>query len=548
MKFQIIVPLSLTTEISTYAPYGAMYIATALQEEGHEVRIENGDIDKFDTAELLRRIKEFAPDVIGFSATVSTSYKYVKETSKRIRRQLPQVKIVVGGGLAAAAEVVLKHTETDIVVIGEGDVTIKELTRKLACKEPYHDVAGICFRGHEGIVRTPPRTPIRNLDVLKYPAFDLVDIDKYLIDIRRYIKGFLHYKNYDQRLFQPHRSKRMLRIPLSRGCINSCSFCYRPVRGIRYFSFQYIFDYIEYLMGKFNINVFSFGDECFAANKAWGWKFLEELRRRKLDIMFQILGTKVETVDYELLRTFKDAGCFIIEYGFESGSQKMLDIMEKRVTVRQNLEAARWTKQADLFTMPAFVFGMPGETTETVRDTIEFLKAIDYGSEWYQYTYTFAVPGTPLYEYAKATGLISDEDKYLESIYLSTPNNFLDLPHFINFTAEPLEVVQSWPALVHGALLRHYSKNWIDYFVKRYVKPKNILFSLKRYGFMKTLTKIWSRLFARISRKTSVAKQDCLRQESAGRVKHLEVINRFLGKDQPGMSLRKLLKQMQVKT
>lgn len=548
MKFQIIVPPSLEIfrESPTYPPYGAMYIASALLEEGHEVRIENGSVEKFDDVELSRRIKTFAPDAIGISATVATSYKYVKEITVRLKEWFPHLKIIVGGGLAAAAEAVLKYTGTDIVVVGEGDITIKELSRRLADRESYHDVAGICFKDGDVIKKTPARAPIGNLDILRYPAFDLVDMDKYLMDVRRYVESYPYYKDPDPRLFEPHRSKGMLRVPFSRGCINNCSFCYRPVRGIRYFSFQYTFDYIEHLMKKFDINVFSFGDESFVSHKAWGWKFLEELRRRKLDIMFQILGTKVGTVDSDLLCAFKEAGCFFIEYGFESGSQKMLDVMDKKVTVKENLEAARWTKEAGLFTMPAFVLGMPGETTETIKETIEFLKEIDYGIGWYQYTYALAVPGTPLYDYAKVTGLISDEDRYLESIYRVTPNQSINSPDFINFTSEPFEVVKSWPVLMEDALLRYYSKNWLDYFIKKYLKPDSVRFYLKKHGFRKTLIKIWNRLFSR--KRYSIAKRYGATSEPLKNSKHLNAINRFLGKDEAGMSLRKLLEQLKVET
>lgn len=544
MKFQIVVPPSLPAEISTYSPYGAMYIAAALKEDGHEVRIENGDLDKFDEIELVRRVKEFDPDAVGFSATISTSYKFVKDASRRIKDLFPEVKIIVGGGLSAAAETVLKCTAADIVVVGEGDITIKELTGKMVSGEPYDNVAGICFRQGETFVRTPPRAAITNLDTLKYPAFDLVDIEKYFIDVNKFARGFLNYKNPDPRLFEPHRSKKMFRVPISRGCINSCTFCYRSVRGIRYFSFQYIFDYVEYIMREFGINVFSFGDECFASHKAWAWRFIEELRKRKIDIMFHILGTKVETVDRDLLYALKEAGCFMIEYGFESGSQKMLDIMEKRVTVKQNIDAARWTKEAGLFTMPALVLGMPGETRETVRETIEFLKAIDYGPEWYQFTYAFAVPGTPLYEYALKTGLISDEDGYLESIYKITPNDCWNSSAFINFTSETLEEARSWPAMIHESLLRHFSRNELDYAMKKYVKSGIVLFYLKKYGLLKTCRRIAEKIF----KAAKAANQEADLPKNTDRKRHLETVNKYIGKGQTGMSLRKVLSMIHAGT
>lgn len=540
MKFQIVVPPSLPGRIPTHPPYGALYIATSLKREGYETRVENGDLDGFSDEELLRRINDFSPDVVGISATISTSYKFVKKISALIKKRFPGIKIIVGGGLSASAEVVLKNTSVDIVVIAEGDITVKELAKSFVSGGPLGGIDGICFREGDNILKTRPRKPILDLDLLPYPDFDLIDTEKYLIDIKDYLAGFVHYTNPDPRLFEPHRSKKMFRAPISRGCINKCSFCYRSVPGIRYFSFKYIFDYIEYLMDRYRINVFSFGDECFAANKEWGWKFLEELERRKLDIMFQVFGTKVETVDQELLRAFKKAGCFSIEYGFESGSQKMLNVIEKRVSLKQNIDTARWTKEEGLFTMPAFVLGMPGETTETIKETIEFMKAIDYGPEWFQHTFAFAVPGTPLYEYARLTGLITDEDKYLESIHLLTPNNFLDSGVFINFTSEPIEVLRNWPSLIIESLCRHYAKNDLDYFIKRYVRPQSIVYNLKNYGLKKTLAKVCDRLFSRKKQLGHNPKEKIARAETEERKNYIKFVNRFLGKGTPGMSLREI--------
>jgi radical SAM superfamily enzyme YgiQ (UPF0313 family) len=226
------------------------------------------------------------------------------------------------------------------------------------------------------------------------------------------------------------------------------------------------------------------------SSKEYGWEFIAEIKRRKLDIMFHIMGTKVETVDEKLLQALKGAGCFFIEYGFESGSQKMLDVMEKKVTVARNLEAARATKAAGLFTVPTIVLGMPGETDETVRETIEFMKKLDYGSGWYQYTYAFAVPGTPLYEYGRLTHRIPDEDRYLEAIYRATPTHFIESPDFVNFTAEPIGTVRRWPVMIKEELLKHYSRNKLDYLIRKYLRSEIFFFYMKRNGIRKTLQKI----------------------------------------------------------
>lgn len=472
-------------------PYGAMYIAGSLMQEGHQVSIEALDIERVDDAELSRRIEKFAPDIIGISAILSTSYKYVKNTSEFIKRVYPHIKIILGGGLGAAAELVLNKTAVDVVVIGEGDITVKELAAKMARKETYEGVHGIAFRDGGKVIITLPRRPIADMDILGYPAFDLVDMDSYMMDTKKFLKASRHYKNPDKRFFDKHRSRKMLRTMVSRGCINSCTFCYRITRGLRHFSTRYIGDYIEYLMDRFGVNAFSFDDECFAPNKEWNWEFINEIRGRKLDIIFQILGMRIDTVDYDILRAYKDAGCFMIEYGIESGSQKMLDIMEKNVTVQQNIDVSKWTRKAGIYMCPNLVLGMPGETNKTIDDNISFLKEIGYGPYCYQYSYAFALPGSPLYDYARLTGLVKDEDAYLEDIYYADMHTHIFKDTFVNYTSQPLAAVRSWPEAIKDALLRHYNKNRLNYFINKTLKLDALYHALRSYGLKKTIAMIW---------------------------------------------------------
>jgi radical SAM superfamily enzyme YgiQ (UPF0313 family) len=132
----------------------------------------------------------------------------------------------------------------------------------------------------------------------------------------------------------------------------------------------------------------------------------------------------------------------MIEYGFESGSQKMLNIMDKGVTVEQNRNAALWTKEAGIYTSPAFVLGMPGETEETVNDSIKFLQSLDYDFKQYQWSFALPIPGSPLYDFAKITKAIEDEDEFLSSLTgdIAGAGTF-----HINLTDEPDRTVVGWP-------------------------------------------------------------------------------------------------------
>ncbi|MFH1593922.1 MAG: radical SAM protein [Candidatus Omnitrophota bacterium] len=445
----VIPPLGMKNTV--YPPYGSMYIASALRDSGYVPEILDIDTERITIKEIIERIKEIDPKYIGISGIIATSYIYVKELSREIRRAFPHKTQILGGGLSSAALVVLNNSDIDIVVCGEGDVTIVELIKCLEGKGDLKSIAGICYRKDSKPVFTDKRQLIINLDKLPYPAFDLVNMDKYLPDGVGLIRKF-GMDISDERIYSPSRKKRMITIPTSRGCFNECSFCFRAYKGLRVHSIKYIFDFIEYCIEKFNVGFFTFGDECFAPSKKRNWEFIEEYKRRKLDIIFRILGMRVDTVDRDILHGFKEIGCWMIEYGFESGSQRMLNIINKRVTVKQNVDAALWTKEAGIYTSPALVLGMPGETDESIEETIEFLKSLNFNFKQYQWKYAIPIPGSQLYKYAKLIGIIKDEDKYLSSL----AGDAGDGNFSVNLTDLPDRVVAGWAGRLKNSLDMDY--------------------------------------------------------------------------------------------
>jgi len=169
-KFLIIVP-PLRAKATYYPPFGALYIASALRSAGHHVQMLNVDVERIGVPEVMKRLHSFSPDIIGITGIVSTVYKYIKEISQIIKKELPGIKIILGGSISAAAEIVLKNTVIDVVVKGEGEITINELTPCLLNSGDLSKVNGIMFRdGNNNIVQTPPREQIKDIDE-KYPVF-----------------------------------------------------------------------------------------------------------------------------------------------------------------------------------------------------------------------------------------------------------------------------------------------------------------------------------------------------------------------------------------
>ncbi len=455
-----------------YPPYGAMYVAAALKKIGFSTKILNVDTERITNKEAIERIRGIDPKYIGFSGIVAPSYRYIKELSIQLKREFPDKIQILGGGLASAVKPLFENTPIDIVVLGEADLTVADLFKCLESKGDLNNIAGICFRNGTSYTQTAKGRLVTNLDSLPYPEFGLIDMDRYLPDGKEFIHRFTT-KLKDKRIYDPNRKKKMLTIPTSRGCFAQCSFCFRAYPGIRVNSIKYVFDFIEYCLNKFDVGFLTLGDECFAPSKARNWEFVEEYKRRKSNFVFRVLGMRVDTVDKEILRAFKEIGCWMIEYGFESGSQKMLNIMDKRVSVEQNRQVALWTEEAGIYTSPTLVLGMPGETQETIRESIDFIKFLNFGFKQYQWTYALPIPGAPLYDFIKLTGAIKDEDEYLVS--LDGPVAGAGVFH-VNMTDEPDEIVAGWADRVRDEVDA-------DYFKKRY-----------KFGFIAKIMDIFEKI------------------------------------------------------
>lgn len=450
----------LRENVSFYPPFGALSVMAAAEEDGHTTYLLDLDAHRCGYRDTIKQICSLRPDVVGISAVVSTAYKYVKELSFLIKQEMPNTVIVIGGGLSAAGDTVLSHSAVDVVVHGEGEITFKELLKRIENRERLEGISGISFKKNGKIIKNPSRELIKNLDILPFPNYDLLNLDKYILDIHRFVAE----RNYgipgkiDQRVFNTNRSPKFLRINISRGCVNRCTFCYRNMTGIRIHSFKYTGDLIEHFIKKYDIGHISFGDECFGHSKEWLWDFIKMIKERKFDLTYHVTGMRVNAIDEDIMAALKEIGVWHIQFGFESGSQKILNIMEKNTTIEQNVNAALLAKKMGINTIPFIIIGYPGETVETLHQTINFLKKADLISETFRPTFPMAMPGTPLYEYAQLIGYINNEDKYLETISNLDTTILSDDNYFINYTDEPDSMALSWLTLIRDEINEYYNK------------------------------------------------------------------------------------------
>ena len=490
---------------TVFPPLGSMAIIQALIKAGYK------DTSLFDIdglrpsySEVIAHFQRERLDVVGISGVVSTAYKFTKQLIGTIHEILPETPVIVGGNVAANSEVLMRLAKADYCVAGEGELTAVELMNYLGEKggrsqpddyEALRKIQGITFIDENDVVVFTgyrPDVPADSLYDLDYDILERdTDINRYIIDPWFYV-GFA----YDPRSFEPQRKgKKLATLVTTKGCVAKCTFCHRWDKGIRFVGVDRIIERIKMVQERYNVGFISFADENFGSNQKWNDELLEKIA--PLDVLWRVGGVRCRTVNLDLLKRMRDVGCVNVQYGIESGSQRMLDVMEKNTKVEHNRNAARWTYEAGLYTSYALVLAMPGETPETVQESIEFLKEVTEFLPEPPYGRTSinrleALPGTPVYEYGKVLGIIGrspeEEEKYL--LHISDTSGG-EAGKQLNFTDYPDFVVQSWKRLMwievmhnwykkhpeaQSPMLKALWKSFLSLFVPNISRP------MKRYG------------------------------------------------------------------
>lgn len=443
----------MTTPIRPYPtdfpPLGSLAVIQALRERGFDVSFLNIDYHRQAEEEIRRYFREGCFDVVGVSAVVSTAYAYTKYIAQLIRDESPNSVIVVGGNLAASAEVLLRLTETDICVLGDGELIFADLVEFLALggsKGPgLREQPGLSFLDEGEFVFTGYRAPPEG-KAISQPDYQILAEDG---SLDHYLPTDPWWLRFDEAEPPVGMSNmRSATVVTTKGCVAKCTFCHRFEKGYRMSPAESVMTHVRHLQEQYNVGFVAVGDENFGSHKDLSREIA--LGFHELGIMWRVAGVRARTVDLETLRFWKAHGCVEVTYGIESGSQTMLDVMQKNTTVEMNAKGLEAAYEAELATALQLVLGMPGETDDTVNETTDFVKKhihciIRNGFPYVSVNYAQALPGTPLYEYARQTRNIGptldDEEQYLLAI---SDVDAYEADHFINYTKQPLLKVLLW--------------------------------------------------------------------------------------------------------
>ncbi len=373
-------------------PLNLMYLGGALENASFSVKIIDDDLEKLSHEKVSRIISKLNPKVVGITATTST-IKNALEYSNLVKNALPDSLIVIGGPHPTFMPVeTLKNSESlDAVVIGEGEGTIVELVEKCSDvnNKKIEDIKGIAYHNLETghIKLNLPRPLIKDLDSIPFPARHLVPFESY---------------NTTQNL-----SSDMI---TSRGCVYSCGYCSSSLimgKKFRSRSPENVVNEIEQLIENYKIKDIAFMDDTFMLNKNRANLIADEIRNRGLDIGF-VASSRVDMVDKTVIEKLKSAGLNTLYYGVESGSQRVLDLMKKGITIKQAEDAVRVAKEVGVDILTSFILGFPGESREEIDKTIDF--SIKLNADYSQFSILTPFPGTPIYHELKEKNLIDTEN------------------------------------------------------------------------------------------------------------------------------------------
>ena len=362
-----------------YPPLGILYISSYLEANGFANDVYDSTFSNL-TA-LKTYIEETKPGIIGIYTNLMTKLNVLKIIQfLKSDTSLQNIKIILGGPEVRNHKEKFLAYGADIIVFGEGEDTMLDLVKAWSSGvEPnLHNMQGIAFKDKEGIIIMPDRVLIRDINQLAFPNRKKINLQLYF-DAWKQKHGFS-----------------MVNVNTMRGCPYSCKWCSRAVYGGSYRrrSAALVVDEIQWLQQNYQFDMIWFVDDVFTINHKWLNEFAAEIEKRKVAVSYEII-TRSDRVNEEVLQLLKQSGCFRVWIGAESGSQKVIDAMDRRVKVEQVRETIKMVKAYGMEAGTFIMLGYPGEEEADIKETLHHLKYSN--PDYYTITVAYPIKGTPLY-------------------------------------------------------------------------------------------------------------------------------------------------------
>ncbi len=363
-----------------YVPLGILYVSAYLEQ--HHVEHEVFDTTFSSFEELKKYLLDYKPDCIGLYVNLMTRLNVLKIISFiRSQQELNSMHIILGG------PEVRNHTQNflnhgaDYLVLGEGEETFLELIQKLGSGkiEELPFVSGICFRDSEGkAAYSPERMKIKDIDSLPQPNRTKINLHKYLD------------------AWKKRHGNNAISVSTMRGCPYTCKWCSRAVYGLSYRrrSAEKVVEELISIKQQYAPDTLWFVDDVFTVSHKWLREFADELNKQNLIIQYECI-TRSDRMNEEVIQLLKQTGCYRVWIGAESGSQKVIDLMDRRVDVNQVREMIVLSKKYGIEAGTFIMLGYPGETETDILETVHHLKSSN--PDHFTITIAYPIKGTELY-------------------------------------------------------------------------------------------------------------------------------------------------------
>ncbi|MBN1912819.1 MAG: radical SAM protein [Candidatus Omnitrophica bacterium] len=379
-------------------PLNLLYLLSFLHSKGFKGDIVDCNIEADPIKAVLKKIKEEKYSFVGFTTTTPLVHR-IYELSDMIKKNYPDIIQLAGGPHATfMSENFLENSQIDFVVRGEGENTLLELLQDKSTSE----INGLSYRRDTKIIHNPDREIIKDLNTLPIPEYELLPVEKYLpsVDTAKRLPVF--------------------HLMTSRGCPMKCIFCVGNLmfnKTWRMQSAARMAEECQMAAEKFGARQIRFIDDNFVLNNKRVEEFSRLMIKKGLHKkLVWSCAARIDSVNQEILPLMKEAGCFLVYFGIESGNEGILQKIDKKITKKQIREATALTRRFGLESRASFVIGLPTETKETVLETIEFARSLklDYAS----FSIAVPYPGTELYEIAKRENRITTDkwDNYIQTV------------------------------------------------------------------------------------------------------------------------------------
>ena len=399
-------------------PLGLLAIGTYLKQNGHDVKIYDRCVDKTKIDVVL---KDFSPDIVGVSVVSSRGLKDAMKISKHIKETIGK-PVIWGGPLPSMQiDLVLEKDYVDLVSVGEGEETWKELVERYENNEPIDDVLGIAYKKDGKIIGTPCR-PFADLGDFPVSDWSLIDVPKYMI-------------NY-------HGCSKLMYIVSAKGCPYRCAFCpnvnfHKSTHRKR--PNEQVVEEIKYLIDNYGLDGVYFSDELWVIKKSDMLDFCQKVHENNLDFHWGF-ESRIGMFNEEDFQTMYDAGCRWILFGVETGSLEMSKRIHKNIDLEKVKPTIDALKRIGIMGICSYIFGFPDETVEQLRDTV---KLINSSGAYITPVHHFSpLPGTELYDEVVSQG------RYHAAKSLEELSKVVSLDSLgTNLSAVPtkdLRVIRSW--------------------------------------------------------------------------------------------------------